>query len=229
LNALYNKAQFWDGRARTLEEQASLPIVNPVEMGQPTLDAAVAKIAGIEQYKQAFRKAFGRPVTHPISRSGQRSLCWSRPKCCAESGPVNSISRRDHSPLVLRRTEVSCREPWAVGYENTVVTESRMSGAPDLPASGMLHVQAAEDFTLDAGTWHLTTDQHGALTAQISPPAVPMFQQVVAYLEAKPVPPGGNMRRADEARAGVAVCLRWRHARDEFRGYRFSSKVAPPG
>ena len=25
LNALYNKAQFWDGRAKTLEEQAGLP------------------------------------------------------------------------------------------------------------------------------------------------------------------------------------------------------------
>ncbi len=84
-----------------------------------------------------------------------------------------------------------------------------MSGAPDLPASGMLHVQVAEDLTLDGGTWHLTTDQHGAPTAQISPPAVPMFQQIVEYLEAKPVPPGGNMRRADEARAAVAVCLRW--------------------
>jgi hypothetical protein len=36
-----------------------------------------------------------------------------------------------------------------------------------------------------------------------------MFQQVVEYLEAKLVPPGGNMRRADEARAGVVVCLRW--------------------
>src|SRR5205814_1010586 len=36
LNALYNKAQFWDGRAKTLEEQAALPIINPVEMGQPS-------------------------------------------------------------------------------------------------------------------------------------------------------------------------------------------------
>jgi hypothetical protein len=84
-----------------------------------------------------------------------------------------------------------------------------MSAAPDLPASGVLHVQVAEDFTLDGGAWNLTTNQHGAPTAQISPPAVPMFQQVVEYLEAKPVPPGGNMRRADEARAAVAVCLRW--------------------
>ena len=84
-----------------------------------------------------------------------------------------------------------------------------MSGTSDLPASGVLHVEVAEDCRLDAGTWHLTTDQHGAPTVQISPPAVPMFQQVVEYLEAKPAPPGGNMRRADEGRAAVAVCLRW--------------------
>jgi cytochrome c peroxidase len=65
LNALYNKAQFWDGRVSTLEEQAALVIINPSEMGQPKLDAAVAEIAGIEEYKQAFQKAFGRPVNGP--------------------------------------------------------------------------------------------------------------------------------------------------------------------
>ena len=65
LNALYNKTQFWDGRAKTLEEQAASPIVNSFEMGQPTLAAAVAKIAGIDEYKQAFQKIFGRPVNGP--------------------------------------------------------------------------------------------------------------------------------------------------------------------
>ena len=94
-------------------------------------------------------------------------------------------------------------------YGNPLVMESGMSGARDLPASGMLHVQVAEDCTLDGGSWHLTTDQHGNADARISPPAVPMFQQVVAYLEAQPVPPAGTIRRADEARAAVAVCLRW--------------------
>src|SRR5204863_10049737 len=59
LNALYNKAQFWDGRVRTVEEQAALPIVNPVEMGQPTLEAAADRIAGLEEYRRAFQKAFG--------------------------------------------------------------------------------------------------------------------------------------------------------------------------
>jgi cytochrome c peroxidase len=65
MNALYNKTQFWDGRATTLEDQAALPIVNSIEMGQPSLDAAVTKIAGIEEYDQAFRKVFGHPVTGP--------------------------------------------------------------------------------------------------------------------------------------------------------------------
>jgi cytochrome c peroxidase len=59
LNALYNKTQFWDGRAKTLEDQAAMPIVNPAEMGQPSLNSAVSKIAGIEEYQQAFRRVFG--------------------------------------------------------------------------------------------------------------------------------------------------------------------------
>jgi cytochrome c peroxidase len=63
LNALYNKTQFWDGRANTLEEQAAQPIVNPSEMGQPSLAAAVARIAAVGEYRQAFRRVFGRAPT----------------------------------------------------------------------------------------------------------------------------------------------------------------------
>jgi len=65
LNALYNKTQFWDGRANTLEQQAALPIVNPNEMGQPNLEAAVARIAAIGEYRQAFQGVFGRAPNGP--------------------------------------------------------------------------------------------------------------------------------------------------------------------
>ena len=65
LNALYNETQFWDGRVKRLEEQAALPIVNSVEMGQPSLDVAVAQIAAIGEYQQAFRRVFGRPPNGP--------------------------------------------------------------------------------------------------------------------------------------------------------------------
>jgi cytochrome c peroxidase len=65
LNALYNKTQFWDGRAKTLEDQAALPISNHFEMGQQNLDAAVKQIAAVPEYQQAFRKVFGRPPNGP--------------------------------------------------------------------------------------------------------------------------------------------------------------------
>jgi cytochrome c peroxidase len=58
-NALFNAAQFWDGRATTLEQQAVLPIVNPIEMGQPSVDAAVAAIANDPEYRSAFQSVFG--------------------------------------------------------------------------------------------------------------------------------------------------------------------------
>ena len=65
LNALYSKHQFWDGRVDSLEEQAALPIVNPIEIGQPSLDAAVAGIGAIEEYRQSFQQVFGRGPNGP--------------------------------------------------------------------------------------------------------------------------------------------------------------------
>lgn len=61
LNALFNSAQFWDGRAKTLEQQAGLPIINPMEMGQPSLEVAAASIAAIPGYAKEFQRVFGRP------------------------------------------------------------------------------------------------------------------------------------------------------------------------
>jgi cytochrome c peroxidase len=64
LNALFFQTQFWDGRAASLEEQAKLPILNPIEMGQPTGASAVAAIAGDAEYVTAFQAAYGRPVNY---------------------------------------------------------------------------------------------------------------------------------------------------------------------
>ncbi|MCG8418748.1 MAG: cytochrome-c peroxidase [Proteobacteria bacterium] len=47
LNAALLTTLFLDGRAADLEEQARLPIINPIEMGHPSKDAAVAAISGM--------------------------------------------------------------------------------------------------------------------------------------------------------------------------------------
>jgi cytochrome c peroxidase len=58
INRAYSLAQFWDGRAATLEDQAKGPIANPIEMGM-THDAAVERLKGIAGYRAMFAKAFG--------------------------------------------------------------------------------------------------------------------------------------------------------------------------
>jgi cytochrome c peroxidase len=64
LNAMFQASQFWDGRAQTLEEQAKLPILNPIEMGQKSPDDVVAKVRSIPEYDSEFRRVFGRPATY---------------------------------------------------------------------------------------------------------------------------------------------------------------------
>jgi cytochrome c peroxidase len=61
LNALFLTSQFWDGRAATLEEQAKLPIVNPIEMGMPNNEAAVNAIKGDAEYVKMFQAAYNKP------------------------------------------------------------------------------------------------------------------------------------------------------------------------
>jgi len=57
LNSSMNVAQFWDGRARTLQEQAGGPIANPKEMAF-THGLAVSVIASIPQYADEFARVF---------------------------------------------------------------------------------------------------------------------------------------------------------------------------
>ncbi len=60
LNASFNVAQFWDGRASDLEAQAAGPIANPGEMAF-THPLAVEVIASIPGYVTEFGKVFGSP------------------------------------------------------------------------------------------------------------------------------------------------------------------------
>jgi cytochrome c peroxidase len=57
-NRILSKAQFWDGRAGSLEAQAVGPIANPIEMGN-THDAVVKMLSGNEGYRIQFERIFG--------------------------------------------------------------------------------------------------------------------------------------------------------------------------
>lgn len=57
-NAAGHVAQFWDGRAATIEDQAKGPVLNPAEMAMPDAEAVEKVLAADPSYVTAFRAAF---------------------------------------------------------------------------------------------------------------------------------------------------------------------------
>jgi cytochrome c peroxidase len=115
LNALCNKTQFWDGRAKTLEEQAGFPIVNPSEMGHPSLDAAVAQLASIKEYQQAFQRIFGRPPNGPdllraIAAYERTQLSFDSPFDHFIAGNNNAIDASAKRGWELFNTQARCNK-----------------------------------------------------------------------------------------------------------------------
>jgi len=58
LNAALHVAQFWDGRAADVEEQAKGPVLNPIEMAMPSAEAVEATLRSIPGYPPLFEAAF---------------------------------------------------------------------------------------------------------------------------------------------------------------------------
>ncbi|MBL8828943.1 MAG: c-type cytochrome [Planctomycetaceae bacterium] len=78
-NRILSDLQFWDGRAKSLEDQAVGPIANPIEMSN-THEACVKTLAGIEGYRVQFEKIFGSVTIDAVGKalaSFERSIVTS--------------------------------------------------------------------------------------------------------------------------------------------------------
>ncbi len=97
-NTAFQSHLFWDGRAASLEEQAKGPLINPVEMGMPSLDLVVDRVEQKPDYREAFDKAFvaGEPIT--IDRIADAIAAYERTLITPDS-PYDRFVRGDMSAL----------------------------------------------------------------------------------------------------------------------------------
>ena len=66
LNVAYNPFQFWDGRAFSLEDQATMPVADPAEMAH-SLVGVERKLMANPKYVALFEKAWGAgPITYDM-------------------------------------------------------------------------------------------------------------------------------------------------------------------
>lgn len=73
VNLAWGQHFFWDGRARTLEEQTGKPIENPVEMDLP-IGEAVARLNTDGRYVDAFQAAYDAPPSEESLRNALASF-----------------------------------------------------------------------------------------------------------------------------------------------------------
>jgi len=57
-NAAGHLAQFWDGRAADVEEQAKGPVMNPIEMAMTSEESVITVLKSMPEYGAAFKRAF---------------------------------------------------------------------------------------------------------------------------------------------------------------------------
>lgn len=114
INRVFAKAQFWDGRAATLEDQSVGPFVNPVEHGFMDHDEMIAKMRTIDGYRRLFKEVFGGEIT--IDGVGKAIASFQRTILSGNSpadrfdlgGEAEALSPDAQQGLALFRGKARC-------------------------------------------------------------------------------------------------------------------------
>jgi len=130
LNVALLQTAFLDGRSPTLDHQAQMPIVNPVEMGMPDGQAAVAAIQDDAEYKTAFQRAYGRAVNY--EDIGRAIAAFERTLIFIDSlfrrfldGDEGAISSEAKQGWVLFNEKARCVTCHPMNTSNPLGTDNR--------------------------------------------------------------------------------------------------------
>jgi len=130
MNAALLQSQFWDGRAPSLEEQAKLPILNPIEMGHPDAASAMAAVNTDHAYQALFQKAYGRaPNYDDLGRaiaSFERTLIFlDAPFDRFAAGDGTALSAAAQRGLALFNGKARCVSCHMINSSNPLGTDNR--------------------------------------------------------------------------------------------------------
>ena len=101
LNAGFHFAQFWDGRAPNLKEQAKGPVLNPVEMAMPAETEVVQRLKADPAYGKLFARAFP-AVTDPISYDNAAEAIAAFERTLITRDRFDDFQRGDDSALTAQ-------------------------------------------------------------------------------------------------------------------------------
>jgi cytochrome c peroxidase len=103
-NAVFDVAQFWDGRAKDLEQQAGGPLVNPVEM-DTTEAHVVEQLKGIPGYAPMFAAAFPGPGEAITFDNVRKAIALFEATLITPNAPFDRYLRGDEKALDSQQQE----------------------------------------------------------------------------------------------------------------------------
>ncbi len=130
LNTALLQTLFLDGRSPTLDHQAMMPIVNPIEMGMPDEAFAVKAISWDPEYQRAFKEAYGREVSY--ADIGRAIAAFERTLIFMDSpfrrflkGDNGAISADARAGWVLFNGKARCVSCHHMNLSNPLGTDNR--------------------------------------------------------------------------------------------------------
>ena len=130
LNAVLLQTFFWDGRAPSLDHQARMPILNPVEMGMPDEATALKAIRDVPEYQEAFKKAYGREMNY--EDVGRAIAAFERTLVFVDSpfrrflnGDATAISAQARAGFDLFNGKARCAACHQMNPSNPLGTDNR--------------------------------------------------------------------------------------------------------
>lgn len=177
LNAVFLKRLFWDGRARSLEEQAVGPLMNPIEMGLSSPQQAVEIVNADPNYVTRFKEVFKGSVT--IEGIAQAIAAFERTLITNDSpydrfvrGDVDALSAQQLRGMYLF-DEIGCRRchqdpvfsvagdpisgpfrPFPVFQGTELVAKYKLADDQGLNARGVWRVPSLRNVALTAPYFH---------------------------------------------------------------------------
>ncbi len=114
INRVFSSAQFWDGRAATLEAQSVGPFTNPIEHGFANYDVMRAKMMKLAGYRKLFKQVFDEDITidnvgRAIASFQRTVLSGNSPADRFDQGQeAGAISAAAQHGLLLFREKARC-------------------------------------------------------------------------------------------------------------------------
>jgi len=101
INTAYMKKLFWDGRAKSLEDQAAGPLTNPVEMAISNTEQVVKIIQADANYRDLYQRVFG---TNKLEFDGiARAIAAFERILISNDSPYDRFVRGDKNALSMQQ------------------------------------------------------------------------------------------------------------------------------